>query len=172
MGKGDDVTPLLKQFGDLRPSDFEQHPVWVSCHVIDYDEPWYDQTDEETFRAWTGHLPVDPSETMFLVRATLTATDGTRYSGFVTPQHAGGPADLATMQPQLFSESGKLIGFWCGMFEPDARTKAQIYSELNTDAKRLFPIRFAADAKLANGQVAGEIPGFCYLKKDKVVVTV
>jgi len=34
--------PLLRQFGDFTPADFEAHPVWVNCHVIDYDEPWYE----------------------------------------------------------------------------------------------------------------------------------
>jgi hypothetical protein len=30
--------------------DLITHPVWVSCHSVDYDEPWYDGTNEETFR--------------------------------------------------------------------------------------------------------------------------
>lgn len=46
----DSPRPLLRQFNDLRPQDFEEHSVWVNCHVIDYDEPWYDDTDAETFR--------------------------------------------------------------------------------------------------------------------------
>ena len=52
--------PTLKQFGDLSPLDFDASPVWVQCHIIDYDEPWYDDTDEETFRPWDRALPVDP----------------------------------------------------------------------------------------------------------------
>ncbi len=58
---------LLKQIQNLRPDDFEEHPVWVLCHIIDYDEPWYDDTDEETFRPWDGPLPVNPSFATFLV---------------------------------------------------------------------------------------------------------
>jgi hypothetical protein len=46
--------PELKQFGDLTVDDFARCPAWISCHVQDYDEPWYDETDEETFRPWTG----------------------------------------------------------------------------------------------------------------------
>ena len=41
--------PGLKQFGELVPADFERHPVWIGCHVADYEEPWYEETDEETF---------------------------------------------------------------------------------------------------------------------------
>jgi len=33
-------SPLLKQFGELAPGDFDTIPVWVSCHGFDYDEPW------------------------------------------------------------------------------------------------------------------------------------
>lgn len=46
--------PELKQFGDLTHEDFDRHPVWIGCHVADYDELWYEDTDEETFRPWTG----------------------------------------------------------------------------------------------------------------------
>ena len=68
--------PILKQFGDLVPADFAKHPVWTSVHTLDYDEPWYDDTDEETLRPWTGPLPVGPQEGMLFVRAKLTLADG------------------------------------------------------------------------------------------------
>jgi hypothetical protein len=77
--------PLLKKFSELRLSDFEKYPVWVNCHVIDYEESWYDDTDEETFRPWLEELPVDPGYTMFLVKSTLTLNDGTVFCGFITP---------------------------------------------------------------------------------------
>ena len=79
--------PNLKQFGDLTPADFVEHPVWASVHTLDYDEPWYDETDEETFRPWIGELPVSPEDGMFLVRAKLTLADGRVLDGFITPQH-------------------------------------------------------------------------------------
>ena len=60
--------PELKQFGDLTPADFDRHPVWVGCHTVDYDEAWYEDTDEETFRPWAGILPVTESQDMLLVR--------------------------------------------------------------------------------------------------------
>jgi hypothetical protein len=69
----------------LTADDFERLPIWLHCHVVDYDEPWYEETDEETFRPWTGPLPVAP-ESHFLVRADFTAADGSRFVGFLTPR--------------------------------------------------------------------------------------
>ena len=48
--------PELKSSGELSQVDFVRHPVWTNCHVADYDEPWYDDTDEETFRPFFGGL--------------------------------------------------------------------------------------------------------------------
>ena len=58
-------SPVLKQFGDLSPRDFADHRVWVACHVEEYDEPWYEGTDEETFGPWNGRLPVERSDDMW-----------------------------------------------------------------------------------------------------------
>ena len=76
--------PELVQFGDLTPEHFERHPVWIQCHVVDYEAPWHDDTDEETFRPWSGPLPVDPSDALFLVRATASLSNGTTLRGFLT----------------------------------------------------------------------------------------
>ena len=79
------TMPELRQFGDLSPADFDRHPVWVNCHGADDGEPWYEETDEETFRPWTGALPVSQADGMFLVRAQLELRDGGRFRGFITP---------------------------------------------------------------------------------------
>ena len=93
--------PELKQFGDLTQADFDRHPVWIGSHTVDYDEPWYEETDEETFRPWTGGLPADPAAGMLLVTASYELPDGSRYPGFLTPDRD--PADLGTLQPHLFA---------------------------------------------------------------------
>ena len=85
--------PELKQFGDLTRQDFDRHAVWIGCHTADYDEPWYEDTDEETFRPWTGELPADAPEGMLLVKATFELMDASRHPGFITP--APNPDDLA-----------------------------------------------------------------------------
>src|SRR5262245_58094284 len=98
--------PDLKQFGDLSAGDFGKHPVWVSVHGLDSNEPWYDDTDEETFRPWTGKLPVSSEDGMFLVRAKFTLADGRVLEGFVTPQIRSEALDLVIIQPQMFLPSG------------------------------------------------------------------
>src|SRR5262245_47739360 len=111
--------PLLKQFGDLTPNDFNEYPVWVQCHTFDYEEEWCDETDEETFRPWIGMTPVSPELGMFLIKAELKLKNGETYSGFVTPslesEHKG-ENDLGLIQPQIFVQTGERIGFWTGMF--------------------------------------------------------
>lgn len=163
--------PLLKQFGDLTRIDFADHPVWIQCHVVDYDEPWYDETDEETFRPWTGPLPVVP-EDMLLVRAKLTLADGRVFQGFITPRHMREPLNLGIVQPQLFLPSGKRCDFWDGMFRRPAEDRHAIYLELGHDPKAIFPIEFAAENGLVTGRVSGSIPGFCWLRNGEVQVYV
>ena len=106
--------PTLKQIGDLRSEDFDAHPIWIACHVVDYDEPWYDATDEETVRPWTSAVPVDGKTSMLLVRAKAVLADGTECQGFLTPSGEGNQ-DLGILQPRVFA-GGALFGFWGGMF--------------------------------------------------------
>ena len=152
-----ELKPELKQFSDLSPPDFERHPVWIACHTEDFAEPWFNETDEETFRPWTGVLPVGPSDGMLLVRATFELHDGSRHDGFLTPASKEG--ELGTLQPHLFV-SGKSFGFWGGMagVRPDRRTA--LYEALGKGPEALFPIRFSTDADLATGVAAGQIDGF------------
>jgi hypothetical protein len=162
--------PILKQFGALKPADFAKHPVWASVHTLDYDEPWYDDTDEETFRPWTGELPVAPEDGMFLVRARLTLADGRVFDGFITPQHESEKMSLGAIQPQLFLPSGVRCDFWDGMFKRDVEHRKAMYDELGDDPATIFPIQFAAEKRLATGRVTGSIPGFSWCPRDKVKV--
>lgn len=162
--------PLIKQFGELGPNDFKQHPVWASCHSFDYGQPWYDDTDEESFRPWTGELPIGPEEGMLLVSATFQMADGRSAKGFMTPQHIEDEADLGTTQPHMFLTSGEVASFWDGIKQQPANVRSRLYQCLGSDPKRIFPISFAADEGLATGRVSGVIPGFCWKPKDKVEV--
>lgn len=168
--KDDTSRPLLKQCSNLMPSDFSQHPVWVNVHVIDYEEDWYNETDEETFRPWDGNLPADPSETMFLVKAKLTLADGSEYDGFITPQQESGEPDLGTIQPHLFTNSGEFVGFWFGMFQPSQKDINGIYEKLGKNANQVFPIKFEAQDGIATGIVKGVVPGFCRCDKNYNII--
>lgn len=156
--------PLLRQFGDLTPKDFESHPVWVNCHVIDYEQPWYSETDEETFRPWLEATPADPELTMFLVRASLRLADGTLLTGFITPQSLqenNGKPDLGLIQPQLFLPSGKRIAFWYGVMPMPKNEISEFYSAIGKTEANVFPLTFNAEPGLAIGISSGVVPGFC-----------
>ena len=172
------MKPELKQFGTLTQADLERYPVWVNVHTLDYDESWYDETDEETFRPWSGELPVDPSLGMFLVRSQSIFNDGTKFVGFITPAIGAGEvtdSELGIVQPYLFSKNGTLVTFWGGMFGITDKVKKTTYDLLERKSGQIFPIRFSAEDGLTEGKQAGEIRGFCRMadfKSRKVEITV
>lgn len=153
------MRPELKQFGDLRVGDFERVPVWAACTTFDYDEPWYGETDEETFRPWIGSVPVDPANGMFLVRARFELADGRTFLGFVTPAARGGDAGMGTEQPHL-AIADRIFGFWGGLFGVAASEKQALFSALRSEPSTTFPIEFRCDAGLASGATSGTIAGF------------
>jgi hypothetical protein len=157
-------TPVFKQAYDLTLDDFARYSVWVQCHLVDYDEPWYEETDEATFRPWTGTKPVDPQEATFLIRATMTLANGSKLNGFLTPQSAEQPLNLGTMQPMVFSESGEQLAFWDGAYKRSEEERVRFYAALGIGAKEIFPMSFSGEPGLAVGRVAGAIPGLCCLK--------
>ena len=161
------MKPLLKQFAALTPQDFDVHPAWVSCHSVDYDERWYDETNEETFRPWAGALPLNGEE-MYLVSAALTFADGTNFKGFVTPTDWGEPFSiemLRSIQPQVFSPQGKRFAFWFGMFERPEEIPI-FYAEFKKAPSEVFPIQFSCRPGLTSVVSNGKIPGFCSQKDE------
>ncbi|MEQ1854490.1 MAG: hypothetical protein ABMA01_23205, partial [Chthoniobacteraceae bacterium] len=166
------TKPLLKQFRDLAPSDFVTHPVWVGCHTLDYDEPWYDDTDEETFRPWSDAIPIEPGAEMFLVRASLTLADGTILPGFVTPQPDAADAGLGMTQPQLFSPDGRGFSFWYGISTPDSAEKRALYAALSKSPEAVFPITCSAAPDFTRGGLTISIPGFCSYGPDHETIVV
>ena len=152
--------PELVQFANLTPDHFTRHPIWVQVHTLDYDEPWYDEADEETFRPWTGSLPVNPGEAMFLVRARFTLADGSVLPGFLTPHDTASGPDLGTVQPQIFTQSGHRHAFWDGMFPRGDQARAAFYRDIGRDARAVFPIQFDAESGLSRGTQRGSVDGF------------
>jgi hypothetical protein len=157
------MKPELRQFGDLTADDFIRHPVWVQCHVIDYDEPWYEETTEETFRPWPGSLPAGPSDGMLLVHSTFVLADGTELGGFITPAFGRGKvrdSDLGIVQPHMFLPSGSMASFWGGIRPFSDEAKAAFYAQIGEGHAALFPIGFRADPGLTTGRQEGKIKGF------------
>ena len=161
------AKPELKQFGELSAADFDRHPVWVGCHGSDYGEPWYEDTDEETFRPWTGALPVSPADGMLLVRATVELPDGTRHQGFITPALEAG--DLGTLQPELFVGQRR-FSFWGGMLGVAVEERQALYAALKRSSPATFPLRFSADPSLATGVITGQVDGFYQHQQSQIHV--
>jgi hypothetical protein len=147
----------LVQFGDLTPGHFATHAVWIGCHTADYGEPWYDETDEETFRPRIGELPADPSEGMLLVRAAAVLADGCRLDGFITPAFDEG--DLGTLQPQVFVND-RLLSFWTGIIGSTEEERTAFYNALSKSPEQIFPIRVVAEPGLTTGIQSAEVQGF------------
>src|ERR1700722_4879299 len=76
------MMPQVKQESELLPMDLVRHPVWVGVHGYDSDQPWYESSDEETFRPWQGPLPFDETRGVAIVTATIELADGSLYNGF------------------------------------------------------------------------------------------
>lgn len=163
--------PILKQFFDLTPDDFKRNPIWVSVHTLDYDEEWYEDTDEETFRPWIGPLPVAANE-MYMVSARFKFADGTESEGFVTPTAAyTGLSNMGSLQPQIFAPSGKRFAFWHGMFRQTEHERS-FYDAFAKSPEQVFPLRFAPAPGLTSSVASGEIPGFLSTpRSDGVEVT-
>jgi hypothetical protein len=151
------AAPILRQFGDLVAEDFATHPIWIGCHTADYDEQWYDETDEETFRPRVGPLPADPSEGMLLVRATATLHDGTLLPGFLTPSIEDG--DLGTIQPHVFA-GNEIFHFWGGSVGVPAEERSEFLRVVDKAENEIFPMRVEADAGLSGGLVHAELTGW------------
>lgn len=154
--------PHLKQFADLALQDFLEHPVWIGVHTVDYDEPWYDDTDEETFRPWTERLPVSAAEGMLLVRASFRLADGRTLPGFLTPPGPDEEASLGIIQPLLFLPNGQQLPFWFGMAKPDLSTLRSSLEAIPAAIPKVFPIRFRGERGLTEGVVSGQLDGFYY----------
>jgi hypothetical protein len=152
----------------LKADDFTRHPVWVQCHVLDYDEPWYGDTNEETFRPWVESLPASPSDGMLLVRSAFIFADGTELTGFITPAFRKGKvreSDFGTVQPHIFLSSGKTVSLWSGIQALPDEVKGAFYEMIGKGPADVFPIQFRADAGLTSGRQEGTIRGFYSIKR-------
>jgi hypothetical protein len=161
------AKPELKPFGDFTPEDFDRHPVWIGSHLVDYGEPWYADTDEETFRPWTGNLPADESPGILLVKATFALPDGSKLPGFVTP--STDPGDLGIQQPLVFVR-GKWFGFWGGLVGVSTDERQSFYAALARKPEEIFPLRFSVDPALASGDTRGQVEGFYRTVGDQVEI--
>ncbi len=161
------LRPELKQFEQLTEADFDRYPVWIDVHLTDYSEPWYDETDEQTCRPWTGDIPVDPAQHMFFIRAAFEMSDGSQHSGFATPSARN--EDLGAMQPVLFA-GGRQHLFWWGILGINDEHRRAFYTAVGKEPELIFPIDFQIPRKLSTGALGGQIAGFYRMKGDQLLI--
>ena len=169
----------MKQQDDLAPADFERHPVWIGVHNYDSDEPWYEQSDEQTFRPWTEPLPFAEVRGIALVAATFELADGSIYSGYCqavredwdlprpparswSAMHGGTKLSLlALLNPTIFFDR-RPFNFHLGIPERRKNRIRQFYAAVGKKLADVFPLRFAANNGLATGIASGKLEGFFY----------
>jgi hypothetical protein len=152
--------PELVQFSELRSHHFERHPVWVGCHTVDYDEPWYEDTNEETFRPCVDATVKVSRNAILLVRADARLADGTLLDAFLTPTV---DEDIKANQPHIISADSAPRPFWYGRMRPSDQQRSLFYVSLNRGAAQVFPIVFSPRAGLTPAWRAIAVHGFCSL---------
>jgi hypothetical protein len=171
------LTPELKQFRDLRCSDFQRHPVWVGVHNLDVGKPWYDASDESTFRPNTEQLPLAAEGGNVHVRAHFIIRDGSRYPGLIRaaspkwdiPLRKGMPTERSLSRDSPRSIVGVQQPHICGIrrhsifgegLRGSRRRHASALFRRGEARGSDIPITFAAEPGLATGLTDGEVEGF------------
>ena len=149
---------VRKQVYELTLHDLSLFPVWE----FRLDEEAGDNQDESTVRPCSVSGPLDPRDSMFVVRAVFTLADGSRMRGYFTPPGQG-EARVGALQPIIVTDRGQ-VRFWCGTAAPGPKRLARSYELLGKDAKHVFPVQFESDVELAGGAVRGSVPGFLVLE--------
>ena len=157
---------IRRQVYDLTPADLERCAVWEFA----IDEEGVEGQDEATVRPYETNDPVNATEGMFIVRASMTLADGTRFMGYLTPSAKGG-SDLSSCQPAGVGSDGQ-VSFWRGMLALRPEDLSDGYALLGkASPAQVFPIKFESDVPVAGGPIVGEIPGFVILEDLKTMRT-
>jgi len=154
--------PILKQFDALEAADFAAWPVWIPCRPGDSNQPWYAQTDANTYRPWMDDLPISRDMRSFLAQSSLTLADGTVFEGFASCPAGGADFNISTVRPQLFTNMGRRFGFWFGNSSPSTFTKHDFYSAMGKTELQIFPIVNAVSPEISAVDITIGIPGFVH----------
>jgi hypothetical protein len=178
------VDPEAKPGRELRPADFERHPIWIPVIM-----PGESLTAPAAFAPWRGATPIDPAAEGrgARIRARFRLRDGSEFPGYFsplredwrdvsperyfigerehlapTPRSRWGDAPHAIVASHLpvIHVGEERFPFWLPLGFAGKKKKA-FYEALGKTKKNVFPIRFEAEPGLANGIVAGELTGFC-----------
>ncbi len=149
---------IRKQIYELTVEDLNRFPVWEFA----LDEECVQGQDEATVRPCEISGPLDPSDGMFVVKASFTLADGSKVQGYLTPPVTADDS-LGTLQPVIVTAAGQVM-FWCGMRVPSPNELAQQYRSLGRDANHVFPIWFESQVDLVGEKLHGRLLGFMVLE--------
>jgi len=153
---------IRKSVTNLTNADLVTTAVWEFA----LDEEGEEGQDETTVRPYPVTGELDPSDGMFVVRATFQLADDTVMWGYLTPP-VPGDASLGTLQPVIIAADGPVL-FWWGSIEPRPSDIAASYARLGkSSSSSVFPVRFSSDTPIAGGPVQGQLPGFLVLEDWK-----
>jgi hypothetical protein len=187
--------PEMKRDSDLTHDDFVRHPVWIGVHNFDSGEPWYELSDEQTFRPWTGALPFDERRGLVLVAATFELADGSCYPGYFravredwdvplpprrmrdgnytkskqwSARRGGSPLSILSLHLPILFVGGRPLDFHIRLRESRRTTHIKdFYTTLGKTPQEVFPVRFHADPNLTSRIVEGRMEGFYAFPLDK-----
>jgi|HubBroStandDraft_2_1064218.scaffolds.fasta_scaffold629716_1 hypothetical protein len=192
--------PLLRDISELTPSDFREHPLWVCVHGRDQEAPWYEQTNDQTYRPWIGALPYVPKSPFdaVLVAAIFELADGTTYRGYFNPvaenwdeplpprklrdgsftkplqwsaRRGGSPLSILSLHHPVIFIDGVLHEFhWLRDSERRRLKIEAFYGAIGKPPADTFPIRYHCDPSLFQGIVEGQLDGFFAFPLDKQFV--
>lgn len=149
-----DGARIRKQVYELGPEDLDAAPIWEFA----LDEEGDPDQDEATVKPRPDLDRADPRQGMLIVRAEFITADGTRFDGYVTPQHEA--ASFST-HPTIVTAGGQ-VGFWLGGFPPSPGRLEHAYAMLGKTASELFPIRYRALVPYEGVPLEGVLDGFMH----------
>ena len=152
---------IRKQVYELTATDLNEFPVWEFA----LDEEGVVGQDEATVRPHETSGTLDPSDGMYIVRASFLLADGTKAQGYLIPS-VQGDNYLGTLQPIIVTATGQ-IGLWCGMRSPSYDELMQKYRLLGKEANHVFPVQLKSEIDLVDGPVRGSVAGFVMLEDFK-----
>ena len=152
---------IRKQVYELTLDDVRKFPVWEFA----LDEEAEEGQDEATVRPCEISGALEPSEGMFIIRASFKLADGTQMQGYLTTPTEGDDG-LGRLQPVVITERGQVL-FWHGVIGPDSKRLAESYAKLGRNAEKTFPIQVTSDVQLVGTPIRATIPGFIVLEDWK-----
>lgn len=128
---------MAKPIDDLKPSDFEAHPIWE--YSMDEEEG-----DETWVRPYTKPaVPASGDYQVYHVATDLTAATGKAFVGFMSVCEG----DLHDTAPYIVGEGEN---YWI-MDMPPSRKERQAFQQFfGATYTELFPMRWVMRAKIGN----------------------